>query len=187
MKPRLPLPLRFSRSYATRLPERPPYRAPDPLRDNPHAVYESLPENATFIHRPPPTAPSPLSYTTAPASPLLQSSPTPTPTPTPTSVEAGSLPPQVWKDKGAKPRVSDEDLAQIRRLRREDPATWTRTRLAQEFNCTPWFVGRVTSLKGPERRKAQEEMAREHEAARAKWGERRALNEDIRKRRKEFW
>ncbi|KAJ2978638.1 hypothetical protein NUW54_g11257 [Trametes sanguinea] len=73
MKPRLPLSLRlpFSRSYATRLPERPPYRAPDPLRNNPHATYQELADkNLTFIHRPPPTAPSPLSYTTSPASPL---------------------------------------------------------------------------------------------------------------------
>ena len=93
----------------------------------------------------------------------------------------------MWKEKGEKPRVSDEDMEKIRRLRREDPATWTRGRLAKEFNCTPWFVGKITSLKGPDRRKALEERDQEHEAARGKWGERRKLNMDIRKKRKEFW
>ena len=91
------------------------------------------------------------------------------------------------KDAGERQRVSDEDLATIRRLRREDPNTWTRGRLAKEFNCTPWFVGQVTSLKGPERRAALEARDKEHAAFREKWGERRALNADIRKKRKEFW
>ncbi|KAI0769872.1 mitochondrial ribosomal protein subunit L20-domain-containing protein [Fomes fomentarius] len=178
MKPRLSLPLRFSRSYATRLPERPPYRAPDPLHNNPSAVYQELPENATFIHRPPPTAPTPHSYTTSPTSPLLQPSVTPV---------DGPLPPNLWKDKGEKPRVSDEDLEKIRRLRRENPTEWTRGRLAKEFNCTTWFIGKVTSLKGPDRRQALEARDHEHEEFREKWGERRRLNADIRKKRKEFW
>lgn len=93
----------------------------------------------------------------------------------------------MWKDKGKKPRVSDEDLEKIRRLRRENPTEWTRGRLAKEFNCTPWFVGMVTSLKGPDRRQALEARDHEHEEFREKWGERRRLNADIRKKRKEFW
>ena len=180
MPPRLSLPsLRFSaRSYATRLPERPPCRTPDPLRDNPHATYTQIEENVTLIHRPPPTAPSPLSYTTAPASPLLKPS---------ASSVVGELPPTFRKQHEEKPRVSDEDIARIRQLRREDPTTWTRGRLAREFNCTPWFVGKITSLKGPDRRKAQEAMEEEHAASRAKWGERKSLTMDIRKKREEFW
>ncbi|KAI0357425.1 hypothetical protein OH77DRAFT_1502990 [Trametes cingulata] len=182
MKPRLPLSLKllpFSRSYATRLPERPPYRAPDPLVNNPHATYQELPDaNATFIHRPPPTAPSPLSYTTAPASPLLKDGPTPV---------AGPLPPSLRRDKGARPRLSDEDIAKMRELRRADPQTWTRGALARQFNCTPWFVAKMIALKGPERKAALEKREKEHEAARAKWGERKSLQADIRKKRKEFW
>ena len=180
MPPRVSLPsLRFScRSYATRLPERPPHRAPDPLRNNPHASYTELPEKVTFIHRPPPTSPSPLSYTTSPASPLLHSSASPA---------TQDLPPTFQKQHGEKPRVSDEDVARIRQLRREDPATWTRGRLAKEFNCTPWFVGKITSLKGPDARKAKAEMEEEHAAHRAKWGERRSLYADIRKKRRESW
>ena len=180
MKPRLPLPspLRLTRSYATRLPERPPVRTVDPLLNNPHAVYKDLPEDVTFIHRPPPTAPSPLSYTTSPASPLLQASAAPA---------DGPLPPSLWKEKGERPRVSDEDIARIRQLRREDPATWTRGRLAAEFNCTQWFVGKITSLKRAERKKVVAEVEQAHAANREKWGERKKLHADIRKKRKEFW
>ncbi|KAI9061325.1 hypothetical protein FKP32DRAFT_948908 [Trametes sanguinea] len=181
MKPRLPLSLRlpFSRSYATRLPERPPYRAPDPLRSNPHATYQELADkNLTFIHRPPPTAPSPLSYTTSPASPLLKDGPTPV---------TGALPPSVRKDKGEKARLSDEAIAKIRDLRRADPVKWTRGKLAKEFGCSPWFVGKLITLKGPDRRRALEEREREHAEARAKWGERKSLQAEIRKKRREFW
>ncbi|KAI0669212.1 mitochondrial ribosomal protein subunit L20-domain-containing protein, partial [Trametes maxima] len=169
----------FSRSYATRLPERPPYRAPDPLVNNPHATYQELPESLTFIHRPPPTAPSPLSYTTAPASPLLKDAASP--------LAGAALPPTVGKERGEKPRLSDEDIAKMRDLRRADPVRWTRGRLAKEFNCTPWFVGKMVALKGPERRSALEEREAAHAAARAKWGERKTLQADIRKKRKEFW
>ncbi|KAH9890009.1 mitochondrial ribosomal protein subunit L20-domain-containing protein [Cubamyces lactineus] len=181
MKPRLPLSLRlpsFARSYATRLPERPPYRAPDPLRNNPNATYQELEESVTFIHRPPPTAPSPLSYTTNPASPLLKDGPTPV---------TGALPPQVGKAREAHARLSDDAIAKMRDLRRADPATWTRGRLAKEFGCSPWFVGKIISLKGPDRRRALEEREKAHEAARAKWGERKSLQMDIRRKRKEFW
>ena len=38
-----------------------------------------------------------------------------------------------------------------------------------------------------ERRAALEARDKEHAAFREKWGERRALNADIRKKRKEFW
>src|SRR5258705_2524283 len=54
--------------------EKPPYRAPDPLVNNPKATVTKLggEEELTFIHRPPASAPSPYSLSIAPASPLLR-------------------------------------------------------------------------------------------------------------------
>ena len=195
MRPRLPLPVRISsRSYATRLPQRPPARTRDPLTDRKTAQeqpWHALPDaNATFIHRPPPSAPTPLSYTTAPASPLLKP-----PTPTLTSSSSASsasttpeLPPTLRADKHAdQARLSDDAVARIRELRRADPQTWTRGRLAREFGCAPWFVGRITSLKAADRRVATAARDEEHAAHRAKWGERRTMNAEIRKKRREFW
>ncbi|KAI0916813.1 hypothetical protein AcW1_007838 [Taiwanofungus camphoratus] len=178
MKIRLPLRPALFRTYATRLPEKPPYRAPDPLVNNPNALYQSLPGDLTFIHRPPPSAPSPLSYTTSPASPLLQQSSAPQDTP---------VPPALRDEKGQPPRVSDEDLAKIRQLRAEDPFTWTRARLAKEFKCTPGFIWRVAAMKLRDRKKVLAQRDEEHEKFRSRWGERKRLVREIAKKRREFW
>lgn len=180
MRPRLPIrSLSFVRSYATRLPERPPYRAPDPLKDNPHATYESLSEDLTFIRRPPPTAESPESYTVSPASPLLKPQ---------ASTPTGELPPVLFPRKSPEPpRMSKELIEKMRELRRKDPAAWTAGKLAKEFGCTQSFVRMWASLKKPERRKALARRDVEHDANREKWGDKRLMQKDIRLKRKEFW
>lgn len=180
MKPRLPLSLSLTRSYATRLPQKPPYRAPDPLVNNPHATYETLPGDLTLIHRPPPSAQPPESFSIAPASPLLRPA-------TSVSVDA-SLPPQLFPRKRPEPpRMSDEDLAKMRQLRKEDPDTWVVSRLARKFNCTQTFVKLVAPLKPSQRKKKQAARDAEHARMREKWGERKALQNDIKQKRKEFW
>ncbi|KAL6308431.1 mitochondrial ribosomal protein subunit L20-domain-containing protein [Sparassis latifolia] len=175
MKPQLVLRRKLCRTYATRLPQRPPYRAPDPLKNNPNAV--SLPEDLTFIHRPPPSAPSPLSYTTSPASPLLHPEPS----------SSSSLPPLLRTDKPQSPRLSQEDLLKIRKLRVEDPLTWTRSKLAKEFNCTPNFIGRAAAMKVRDRKKVLAQRDEEHEKARGLWGEKKSLFREIAKKRRDFW
>ncbi|KAH0831916.1 hypothetical protein J3R83DRAFT_12799 [Lanmaoa asiatica] len=84
LKPRFAPSLSRCRTYATRRPEKPPARFPDPLRNNPNAVVTPLEgDKLTFIHRPPPSAPSPHSTTLDPASPLLR----------PAATTGGPLPP----------------------------------------------------------------------------------------------
>lgn len=170
----------LSRCYSTRLPERPPYRAPDPLINNPNVVHQSLPNDLTFIHRPPPTAPTPFSYTTAPSSPLLQPSSSSTET-------GGPVPPALRAEKPQHERMSDDQIAKLRKLRAEDPAKWTRGKLAKEFGCTPSFVMHVAAMKSAERKKALALRDEEHEEARSKWGERKSIVRAIRKKRREFW
>ncbi|CAL1712774.1 unnamed protein product [Somion occarium] len=175
MKPRSLLQPIFRR-YASRLPERPPYRAPDPLLNNPHATYQQVSEDMTFIHRPPPTAPSPISYTTNPASPLLRD-----------ASGVATLPPTVRPEKAQPPRMSDEDLAKLRQLRMEDPDKWSTGRLAKEFNCTPAFVMRVAALKVADRKRLKKKRDEEHEENRGKWGDKKALNHEVRQQRKLYW
>ena len=175
------------RSYAPKYPrprpgtsERPPYRAPDPLTNNPKAVVTKLEQDKlTFIHRPPPTAPSPFSLTTAPVSPLLR----------PPTATNGPLPPSLKsrKEKEQQPRLSDEDLIKLRELRFSDPLKWTRGRLAKMFNCTNAFVGSIAPLKKSARRTTYRIRDEEHERARAKWSERHALVKAIQKKRRELW
>jgi hypothetical protein len=170
----------LSRGYATRLPQKPPMRHPDPLLNKPNAVSTSLPEDLTFIHRPPPSAPSPLSYTVNPSSPLLHSEP---PTPS-TDVP---LPPPLKQPTLAHPRLPEDKIKELQRLRTENPVLYTRKKLANTFGCSPSFVSYVAPLKSSQQRAALARRDREHEKARTRWGEKAALIREIRKKRKEFW
>ncbi|KAG7088551.1 hypothetical protein E1B28_012533 [Marasmius oreades] len=161
--------------------ERPPYRAPDPLIDNPAATITSLPEDdLTFIHRPPPTSPSPLSYTTNPVSPLLQPK---------ASSTNGPLPPLIRPsaDKPPLPRVPDEVVAKIRQLRLSNPEKYTRGRLAKEFGVTQHFVALIAATKKSKRKELVSQRDVLHAASRAKWSDKKKLVEDIRKKRRTYW
>lgn len=160
--------------------ERPAYHAKDPLVNNPKAVVINLEdENLTFIHRPPPTAPSPLSYTTAPASPLLRPPTVPYDGPLPPLSRAPPPEPQ--------PRLSDEDLEKLRQLRLSDPVKYTRGRLAKMFNCSQSFVGQVAALKKPQRKAIVKTRDEIHESFREKWSEKHSVVMAIRKKRRELW
>ncbi|EMD40127.1 hypothetical protein CERSUDRAFT_151100 [Gelatoporia subvermispora B] len=171
------LQLNISRSYATRLPRRPPYRAPDPFESTPDEARQDLTEDVTFIHNSPPSAPTPLSFTTAPSSPLLREA----------SPEAERLPPPMRQGKPEPPRVDRETLLKIRELRRQDPETWTRSALAKAFNVTTGFVFRTAALRPKDRKKKLEERDAEHEEMRSRWGEKKSMVKQIRQKRREYW
>jgi len=176
MRPPVSLRSVISRSYATRLPQRPPARAPDPFTD-PKVVHQTVSNDLTFIHRPPPSAPTPLSYTTAPVSPLLQ--------PKPQVTASGPLPPRLGR--AAPERMSDEAIAEMQRLRKEDPETWTTASLARKFGCTQTFVMMKAPLKMSLRKQRRRERDAEHEKFRNRWGEKRSLIRDIQHKRREMW
>lgn len=170
----------LTRGYATRLPQRPPMRHPDPLLNKPNAISTPLPEDLTFIHRPPPSAPSPLSFTVNPSSPLLHTAPSIPP--------AGySLPPPLKKPTSTHPRLSEDNVNELQRLRSENPALYTRKKLANTFGCSPSFVSYVAPLKPSQQRATLARRERQHDKARSRWGEKAALIREIRKKRKEFW
>lgn len=162
---------------------KPPSRPLDPLNNHPNAGVQQL-ENGelTFIHRPPPTSPTPFSTTEQPSSPLLLA-------PTASAKGAVRLPPLLRPSAYVKPppRVSDTQLAEIKRLRAEDPAKYTRGRLAKMFGCTNHFVALVAALPPAERKRRVKEMEAERETNKAQWGHRRSLIAEIRAKRKTFW
>ncbi|KAF8908941.1 hypothetical protein CPB84DRAFT_1766412 [Gymnopilus junonius] len=143
--------------------ERPAYHAKDPLIDNPKAVVTKLEdEHLTFIHRPPPTAPSPFSLTTAPASPLLRP---------PTTPYDGPLPPLSRSGPSSRPLA----------------LKYSRGRLARMFKCTQTFVGLVAPLKKALRKTLLKDRDAKHELARQKWSEKHSLVKAISKKRRELW
>ena len=170
----------LTRGYATRLPQKPPMRHPDPLLNNPNTVTTSLPEDLTFIHRPPPSASTPFSYTVNPSSPLLLGE-------SPPRATGSALPPPLAPPKLERPRLSDDKIREIQRLRAQDPKRYTRTMLAEMFGCSSAFVSYVAPLAHSEQKAALSRRERVHEKARAQWGEKTALLHEIRKKRKEFW
>ncbi len=182
--------LKFASSVARNTPkyprprpgtsERPAYHAKDPLVNNPNAAVTTLSEEGlTFIHLPPPTAPTPFSLTTAPASPLLRP---------PTPYAGEPLPPL---SRSAPPpaseRLPDSVIEKIRELRTLNPEKYTRGKLAKRFKCTQNFVGLVAPLKGSTRKVILRARDEKHELRREKWSEKHAIVKAISKKRRELW
>jgi hypothetical protein len=177
--------LSLVRHYAPKYPrprpgtsERPAYRPSDPLINNPKAAVKIFEEdNLTFIHRPPSTAPSPYSLTTAPASPLLR----------PASSHVEPLPPVLRQPPDEKPRMPDEQIEKMRHLRFSNPSVYSRGKLAKMFNCTQAFVAQWAALKKPQRKALIRIRDQRHERHREKWSEKHALVKAIRAKRREMW
>jgi hypothetical protein len=97
-----------------------------------------------------------------------------------------TLPPPLSKgaqQQEKKYHLTQDDVEEIRRLRAEDPATWTIGKLAKKFGCGNWFV-----------RICAPEASREHEATvqakqervKARWGPRKTKAREDSYRRKEM-
>lgn len=159
--------------------ERPPPKYVDPLASNDTASrVTSLEDNLTFIHRPPPTTPTPHSLTTNPASPLLR----------PATSSSAALPPLVHPNtKAPPPPVPEKTVRQIRSLREKNPGVYTRGYLAKRFGVTQNFVGQVAALKKPLRKKVIAKRDEKHEEDRKEWSDRHSLVKAIQHKRKEMW
>ena len=71
----------------------------------------------------------------------------------------------------------------MRKLRSEDPFTWTRAKLAEKFACSQFFVGMVV-----EASKERKDWARQLlDNVKAKWGKRRRYAREDRAKRRELW
>jgi hypothetical protein len=77
--------------------------------------------------------------------------------------------------------LTEEDVEEMRRLRKLDPDRWTVSKLGRKFNCTSFFVQQCTSA--PEHRQKKIDAM---EAAKAREGPRRKKAKEDRKRRWEM-
>ncbi len=153
-----------------------PARRPrDPLDASPDATRHPLPSGETFIVRPPPTAP-PSRSTIYQPQPLLSAVP---------STATSNLPPALRpKSRRAESQpITPEQIATIQRLRKEDPITYTKSKLAKEFNCSPLFVSIVAPLeKGVKQVKRQQD-----ELKRQSWGLNKRVARAEREERRLLW
>ncbi|GJC79577.1 54S ribosomal protein L20, mitochondrial [Colletotrichum liriopes] len=106
-------------------------------------------------------------------------------TPSGSSSAARPLPPALnVPSRGSQPRyhLSREDVAEIRRLRAEDPGFWSVTALARKFDCSETFITICT----PAPREHKERLERKLEGVKSRWGTIRTKAREDRSRRKEM-
>lgn len=102
----------------------------------------------------------------------------------PTTTET-KLPPALnVPSRGPSPRyhLTKDDVAEIRRLRNEDPARWSVNALARKFDCSETFITICT----PAPREHKERLAKRLEAVKDRWGSIRTKAREDRARRKEM-
>ncbi|KAJ1034413.1 hypothetical protein NDA18_001274 [Ustilago nuda] len=122
-----------------------PARRPrDPLDASPDATRHTLPTGETFIVRPPPTA-TPVRSTIYQPQPLLNAQPS-------SPADESSLPPALRSrshcasSQNKSSAITPKQIAEIQRLRKQDPIVNTKSKLAQMFNCSPLFISIVAPL-----------------------------------------
>lgn len=109
---------------------------------------------------------------------------------TPSILPASSttLPPVLGKVREKRYHLTEADVEEIRRLKREDPAKWNRGALARKFDCSELFVKMVCeSAKIPTDPQRREEHVKAVEAVQARWGRKRRTAKEDRTRRRESW
>ena len=93
------------------------------------------------------------------------------------------LPPPLEKPQEKKYHLKEEDIAEMRYLRQKDPFTWTRSRLAEKFDCSQAFVAVVCEA-SKERKQEQQQVL---ERIKDRWGTRRRHAREDREKRKALW
>ncbi|KAK9447778.1 mitochondrial 54S ribosomal protein mL58 [Limtongia smithiae] len=79
--------------------------------------------------------------------------------------------------------LTEENIAELRRLRYEDPAKWTRSKLGEKFGCSPFFAGMAAELPPDQLREQLKGKVKEQK----KWGLYKRNARLQREKKKEGW
>jgi hypothetical protein len=79
--------------------------------------------------------------------------------------------------------LNDTDIAEIVKLKQQDPDQWTNTKLARKFNCSSLFVSVCLTQCGVDNTERKKEMQEKFEAVKARWGPRRRKAKEEQDRR----
>ena len=179
-------------SYTTRRYESSARRTTKRLRTKPDPSFtSSIPPTQLHDHivfNPPSSAPSPF-YTPPvflplndPRRKLLAQSHAHA---NPYSQPDRRLPPML---KGHKPyekkyHLREKEFEEIRKLRTENPTKWTRSRLAEKFGCSQFFVGMVCQASKEKLDKDKQAL----ESIKERWGRRKRYAREDRAKRRDVW
>lgn len=93
------------------------------------------------------------------------------------------LPPVFKSTPEKKYHLKPSDIEEIRKLRQNDPMTWSRHKLAKRFDCSPMFIAMVCEA-SPQKKEIQRQVL---EAVQSRWGTKRQMAREDRQLRKESW
>lgn len=93
------------------------------------------------------------------------------------------LPSPVRKPYDKTYHLTEEDMLEIRRLRKENPDKWTRNNLARKYNCSAFFVGIVAEATQEQKDRQLQTL----DAIKARWGAKKTMAREDRIRRRETW
>lgn len=101
----------------------------------------------------------------------------------PGAVTTADLPPQMqYKHRNPKYNLSQEQIEEIRALRKEDPLKWSVNKLAQKFECSPVFIQIASPAPAEHTKWLKEKLERKM----ARWGPKKTQAREDRKRRTEM-
>ncbi|KAG8418455.1 hypothetical protein J3459_006011 [Metarhizium acridum] len=102
------------------------------------------------------------------------------PAPNAQPLAEADLPPKMrYKHRNPRYNLQEEDVAEMRRLRAEDPIKWSVGKLAQRFDCSEVFV----KMAAPAPQEHLEWLKGKLERKAARWGPRKTQAREDRKRR----
>ncbi|KAL8745497.1 MAG: hypothetical protein Q9190_002378 [Brigantiaea leucoxantha] len=93
------------------------------------------------------------------------------------------LPPTVREPYEKKYHLKEADILEIKRLRKEDSFKWTRSKLAEKFQCSPLFIALVCEA-SQERKNQQREVLQQ---VKDRWGTKRRHAREDREKRRSMW
>ncbi|KAI5858062.1 mitochondrial ribosomal protein subunit L20-domain-containing protein [Tricharina praecox] len=158
------------------------------LRLHPHPSMKltaDSPRTSHVIYNPPSSAPTPLITPTIflPKDDSRRELLAAAPKPAAAADAAANLPPPVRQPYEKTYHLTEEDFAEIRRLRAVDPVKNNRTALAKQFDCSTLFIGMV--CQATEGRIKQ--MKARDEGVKNRWGTKRSTAREDRQRRRAGW
>jgi len=94
------------------------------------------------------------------------------------------LPPPVRKPYEKKYHVTEEQMNEMRALRKEDPLKWSASQLAKRFECSSLFASFVTEGLAPGKKEQQRQVTA---VVQSRWGSKRRIAREDRQLRREKW
>lgn len=100
-----------------------------------------------------------------------------------TAAPTAPLPPPLKTPYEKSYHLTQEDFAEMRKLRAEDPNVWTRVKLAARFGTSQFFVGMVCEASSQRKAEMQTRLA----TIKGRWGGRKIGARLERRRRRAGW